>query len=94
MGYNDANPGYYNEEVAELTKTVKLLLDKFNKAQNNNLENDFIEDNLNHEIVIILEDGTERTGKLLGIDKFRINIELEGTSRFYFKHSVIGYYLA
>ena len=88
---NDQND---KETIAALTKDVKNLLNKFNSAQSENNEAEFLEKNQGKNIVIIMETDKQEEGKLLDIDKFRVMIDRNGKTVHLFKHSIIGYYIA
>lgn len=82
------------ELITTLTRDVKSLLNKFNSAQSENDEAEFLEQNLGKNITLILETEKLETGKLQDIDKFRIMIEKSGKTIYLFKHSIVGYYAA
>ncbi len=89
----DFSKNINKDELNQLNKDVKYLLKKFNETQNNNTENDFYEENKDKNIVLIMENEEEHTGKLIDIDKFRIILENDGKPWHIFKHSVVAYYI-
>lgn len=82
----------YKDKLANVTKDVKALLNKFNEAQDKNNEKEFFKNNKNKDLVLTLENGTQFKGKLLEIDKFRIKLETDGKIWHIFKHSIVSYY--
>jgi len=80
------------EELTSVTKDVKDLLDKFNESQQNNYEDDFLASTKGKPITLVLDDGTEKSGLLNDIDKFRITIDIDGKQFHIFKHSITGYF--
>lgn len=89
--HNNSSPEY-KEKIASLSRDMKEMLDDFNSRQNISTENDFVDEYKGKEIVIIFEDGTEKNGKLLDIDKFRIIIEADEKEMYFFKHTISGYF--
>ncbi len=80
------------ENLNQLNKKVKNLLNEFNKTQSSNMEIDFIKENKGKTISLIMENDNELKGKLVDIDKFRILIEVDDKINYIFKHSVVGYF--
>ena len=85
--------GKIQKNLDLLDKTVKKIENKYkNFGFFDSKEEEFFKENELKDIVLELVNKENITGKLVGIDKFRICIDVEGIKKYFFKHAILCYY--
>ncbi len=84
------------KKMFELDKIVKSLTSAIAKSEYTlkNKESFFKDENINKEITLLLKEGGQIEGKLVNIDKYRIQIQVRDRIKYYYKHSLLGYHLS
>lgn len=89
----DNNKNKLSKSLELLEKTVKKIDNKYKVfGFHDSKEEEFFEKYQQQTVVLELTNQTKITGKLLGIDKFRICVDTEGVKKYFFKHAILCYY--
>ncbi len=82
------------EKINELDGEVHHILKNVNRSEKalTNRESEFKKAHLGEDVTIVVVNGKEITGKLIDIDKYRVEVEVDGIVKHYYKHSLVGYF--